>query len=175
MNKIKTSVRFGDKDYALVPERLKAFRETNPRAGVTTEPQYQADGSLIFKAEIITDLSDDTSARATGHARYSVNELNKPKSFEKLETVATGRALAMLGYLNDGQVATSEEMEEFENYQAEKHEQAILSASKALQDSKTIKDLAKSWNSLPATLKAELKTIKDECKNRLEGKSNENN
>lgn len=174
MNKIKASVKFGDKDYALVPERLKAFREANPRASVSTEPSYQVDGSLIFKATIITDLSDDTSSRATGHARYSTNELSKPKSFEKLETVATGRALANLGYLNDGQIATSEEMEEFENYQAEKH-QAILSASKALQDSKTIKDLAKSWNSLPATLKAELKTIKDECKNRLEGKSNENN
>ena len=81
----------------------------------------------------------------------------------------------MLGYLNDGQVATSEEMEEFESYKVEAHAKALAEATRALRYAKTIKDLAKSWNSLPATLKAELKTIKDECKNRLEGKSNENN
>lgn len=176
MNKIKTSVKFGDKDYALVPERLKVFRETNPRADVATEPIYQADGSLIFKATIIADLSDDTSARATGHAKYSVNELNKPKSFEKLETVATGRALAMLGYLNDGQVATTEEMEEFESYKVEAHAKALAEATRALRYAKTIKDLAKTWNTLPATVKAQLTIIKDDCKNKLEkGAKDENN
>lgn len=175
MNKIKSGVKFGDKDYALVPDRLKAFREANPRASIETEPMYQADGSLIFKATIITDLADSTSSRATGHARYSVEELKKPKAFEKLETVSSGRALAQLGYLNDGQIATSEEMEEFEAYQTEKLEQAILSASVVLQNAKTMKDLAKAWNGLPASLKQQLTTIKDECKAKLENKSNENN
>jgi len=63
----------------------------------------------------------------------------------------------------------------YEPYQTEKLEQAILSASVVLQNAKTIKDLAKAWNGLPASLKQQLTTIKDECKAKLENKSNENN
>lgn len=107
-------VKFGDKDYALVPDRLKKFREENIRASIETDHEFNPDGSVTFKATIIKDLSDAHSARATGTARYSENELKKPKAFEKLETVSVGRALANLGYLNDGQVATTEEMEEYE-------------------------------------------------------------
>jgi hypothetical protein len=109
----KKSVKLGDKDYALVPARLKQMREENPRASVDTEPTYNADGSITFKAIIIRDQSDPYSAKASGTARYTAEELKKPKQFEKLETVAIGRALAVLGYLNDGQIASTEEMEEF--------------------------------------------------------------
>lgn len=108
------SVKFGDKEYALVPDRLLKFRNENPRASITTEQTFNPDNSVTFTATIIKDLSDPNSARATGNARYSETELKKPKAFEKLETVSVGRALANLGYLNDGQVATTEEMEEFE-------------------------------------------------------------
>src|ERR1044072_2785517 len=110
------SIKFGDKDYSLVPERLKKMREENPRASIETEPTYNADGSVTFRATIIRDLADEHSARATGNARYTEIELKKPKAFEKLETVSVGRALANLGYLNDGQIATTEEMEEFEAF-----------------------------------------------------------
>lgn len=111
------SVKFGEKDYALVPDRLKKFREENPRASIETEHELQVDGSITFKATIVKDLADPNSARATGNARYTEVELKKPKAFEKLETVSVGRALANLGYLNDGQIATSEEMEEWEQAQ----------------------------------------------------------
>ena len=130
MSKIDT-INYQGKDYATVPARLKEFREKHPRAEVTTEPLFQEDGSLIFRARIQTDRSDPDSASATGHARYSSTELNKPKAFEKLETISVGRALAILGYLNDGQVATSEEMAEFENYQLEKIETAKDKVAKA--------------------------------------------
>ncbi len=123
------SVKFGEKDYALVPDRLKKFREENPRASIETEHELQVDGSITFKATIVKDLADPNSARATGNARYTEVELKKPKAFEKLETVSVGRALANLGYLNDGQIATSEEMEEWEAQQF----------GQALEDLKTAK------------------------------------
>lgn len=107
-------VKFGDKDYREVPDRLKQFREENPRASIETEPTYNPDESITFKATIVKDLADPHSARATGTARYTKNELAKAKQFEKLETISVGRALANIGYLNNGQVATSEEMEEYE-------------------------------------------------------------
>jgi pyridoxal/pyridoxine/pyridoxamine kinase len=128
---VKTSVKFGAKDYALVPDRIKQFREDNPRGSIVTDPTIGADGSVIFKATIIKDLSDEYSARATGSAHYNAVEIKKPKSFEKLETIATGRALAMLGYLNDGQVATTEEMAEFEQFKQDKFADALEKIKKA--------------------------------------------
>ncbi len=125
------SIKFGDKDYALVPDRLKAFREANPRASIETAESYNADGSITFKATIVKDLKDEHSARATGTARYTANELSKPKAFEKLETISVGRCLANMGYLNDGQIATTEEMEDFENAQLDKLMNAIEAIKQA--------------------------------------------
>lgn len=130
MSKVDT-IKYQGKDYATVPARLKEFREKNPRADVQTVPKFLDDGSLIFQATIVTDRSDEASARATGTARYTANEVSKPKAFEKLETISVGRALAMLGYLNNGEVATTEEMQEFEQYQHDKLETAIAAIKSA--------------------------------------------
>lgn len=100
-------------EYATVPQRLKQFRQDNPRSLVETKPEIQADGSIVFSAKIVSDKGKSNSAEATGHS-YGKN--TGDKAFEKLETVAVGRALALLGYLNNGQVATTEEMFEFEEY-----------------------------------------------------------
>lgn len=112
-------------EYALVPQRLKQFRQDNPRAIVDTDPVIQADGSLVFKARIVKDKNDPNSAEATGH---SFGKLTGDKAFEKLETVAVGRALSMMGYLNNGQIASTEEMEEFEEYKLEQLKESIQTA-----------------------------------------------
>ena len=125
------SIKFGDKDYALVPARLKKFREENPRADIDTEQIINADNSFTFRTRIIKDLADEYSARSTGTARYTEVEMKKPKAFEKLETISVGRALANLGYLNNGMVATTEEMEEFESYKQDKVESAVEQIKKA--------------------------------------------
>lgn len=127
----KDSIKFGDKDYALVPARLKKFRESNPRASIITAPTIHDDGSVTFQAKIVQDRADDYSAEATGTAHYDATEIKKAKAFEKLETISVGRALANIGYLNDGQVATTEEMEEFEQYRLSKVEDAIESIKTA--------------------------------------------
>lgn len=108
-------------EYATVPQRLKEFRSKNPRSLVETKPTLDG-ATLIFEARIVTDKADENSAEATGH---SYGELKGDKAFEKLETVAVGRALALLGYLNNGQIATTEEMEEFEAYKATQLEAVI--------------------------------------------------
>lgn len=130
MSKVDT-ISYQGKDYATVPARLKEFREKNPRAAISTEPRFLDDGSVVFRTQITQDRADEYSATATGTARYSATEVSKPKAFEKLETISIGRALAVLGYLNNGEVATSEEMEDFENYKLEKVEQAIEDIKKA--------------------------------------------
>lgn len=128
MSKLDT-IKYQGNDYATVPVRLKEFRQKHPRAGLTSTPTFGEDGSLTFKVEIIADRSDEYSATATGHAHYTAKEMANRKAFEKLETVATGRALSMLGYLNNGQVASTEEMLEFESYKLEKYESEIAGAT----------------------------------------------
>lgn len=124
--KVQT-IKLKGNEYATVPQRLKQFRETNPRSVVETKPTINADGSIVFSAKIVKDKKDPNSAEATGH---SFGKNAGEKAFEKLETVAVGRALALLGYLNNGQIATSEEMEEFEAFQLDNVKQDIQQATK---------------------------------------------
>ena len=110
MNKVKTTTIGGGAQYAKVSERLKQFRTDCPRASIITTPIPQEDGLVMFKAYILKDKADENSADATGHA---LQTKSGTKDFEKLETIAVGRALALLGYAADGDIASSEEMEEF--------------------------------------------------------------
>lgn len=128
------------REYATVPERLKEFRKLHNRALIETSYTKEEDGSVIFTTRILTDKSDTNSAEATGTAMYNAKEMQTPKAFEKLETISVGRALALLGYLNNGQVATSEEMEEFNAYRDEKIEEAVdmLKSAPTLDDLKEI-------------------------------------
>lgn len=121
MNKVKTISLKGN-DYATVPVRLKEFREQNPNADIDSEPHWNEDGSLDFRTRIIKDQKDPNSAKGTGWAHYSKTEVENPKAFEKLQTISKGRALADIGYLNNGEIATTEEMEEFNQYKEEQME-----------------------------------------------------
>lgn len=139
MSKVATIDLKGNQ-YATVPTRLKQFREDNPRSSVTTKPMFQDDGSVVFTATIIKDKADEHSAEATGH---SYGKLSGDKAFEKLETIATGRALALLGYLNNGQVATTEEMAEFEQYKQDQLENALAEIKNATKRDEFAEILAK--------------------------------
>lgn len=119
--KMKT-IDLQGKQYAQVKDRVKEFRQDNPSGLIETTPTIQADGQILFKARILKDKSDETSAEASGHA---MGKSGTAKAFEKLETIAVGRALALLGYASDGEIASSEEMEEFMMHKVEKRQDAI--------------------------------------------------
>jgi len=165
MKKTKTMDLKG-KAYAQVKDRLKEFREANTRASIDTAPTIQADGSLTFKAYILTDKADLTSADATGHARGTGK--GGEKEFEKLETIAVGRALALLGYATDGEIASSDEMEEFEAFKAEGVKKQIKDAETALKATKSLAALSKVWANLPIEVKKELGALKDQLKAKYE-------
>lgn len=116
MNKAQT-MKLGTADYAKVSERVKLFREECPQGSIETVGDIK-DGYIIFRTTVIKDLSNEFSARATGTAMQKVD--GKQKEFEKTETISVGRALAMLGYLASGDVASSEEMEEFIDFKEAK-------------------------------------------------------
>lgn len=163
MSKTKT-IDLKGKQYAQVKDRLQEFRKANPAALIETLPTFQEDGVVLFKARILTDKANPNSAEASGHAFGNVGK--GEKSFEKLETIAVGRALALLGYASDGEIASSEEMEEFLAQKEEKRKELILSATEKLTATKTLASLSKVWAALPVEAKTELAKLKDELKAR---------
>lgn len=139
MTKIKTITLQG-KEYAQVKDRLAEFREQCPNGLIETNPTIQADGNVIFKARILKDKSDENSAEATGHAMG----MNKGvKAFEKLETIAVGRALALLGFATNGDIASSEEMEEFMEYKKTQKEEVVFDLMSKVDEITSIEELRK--------------------------------
>ena len=129
MKKAKT-INLKGKDYATVPERLRLFREDCPYGLVETEPTITGK-TVMFKVRVLKDKSNENSAEATGHA---IGEMKGDKAFEKLETVALGRALANLGYLASGEIASFEEMEDF-------YEQKLVKAMETISNINTLEEL----------------------------------
>ena len=138
MNKTVSTIKVGgNADYAKVAERIKAFREDCPNGAIITEPKVEGE-TVMFKATVTKDLSNDKSATATGHA---IGDKKKAKDFEKIESIAVGRALAMLGYLASGEIASSEEMEGYQEYVDEKKQDELLQFQADIAEIKTIEDL----------------------------------
>lgn len=161
MSRVKTMTLQGN-DYAKVADRLKAFREDCPNGQIKTEPKFLDDGQLMFTATVIKDKSKaDESAEATGHA---LGKNTGQKAFEKLETVAIGRALATLGYLMSGEIASSEEMEDFYEFQRQKVETAVAQ----LKSAETLDELKATFMGLGALMaEKDVITAKDKRKAEL--------
>ena len=202
VGRIKTVKIGGGIDYAKVADRIKIFWEENPNGKIDTEREDISDNKVRFIARIwrdskvILDLAtvgtDVNIIKLTANAMASADATKKgDKENEKLETVAVGRALAMLGYLASGEVASREEMEQFEAYKADLFQDEIDKTIEKMKKAKTIDELRKFYVSLSAELRTnqEILSIKDELKKKLteklpvkkniktedKGKNNENN
>ena len=128
-------------NYAKVADRIKEFREECPNGIIETVPNFKDDGVVYFSCRILKDKANTNSGEATGN---SFGKVDNDKVFEKLETIAVGRALAMLGYMSSGEVASSEEMEEFNAYRDSKIEDAIFEMGTI----ETLEELKKYYMSL---------------------------
>jgi len=89
--------------YAKVAARSAEFHADNKECSIQTTCEFK-EGFALFSAKVETK-----KGIFTGH---SMGKVGQQKAFEKLETIAVGRALAFAGYLADGEIATYEEMED---------------------------------------------------------------
>lgn len=149
------------KAYAQVKDRLKEFRKECVHGLIETLPTIQPDGQILFKARILKDKTDPGSPEASGHA---LGKNTGDKAFEKLETIAVGRALALLGYAADGEIASSEEMEEFMAHKEAQQKKLVATMKKRLEGATNLKELQAAWSSIPGDLKADLQGVKDKMK-----------
>lgn len=160
MRKTET-MKLGSADYSKVKTRIKEFRQDNPNGDIVTEPTI-TDTHIIFKAYILKDKANPSSASATGHSMGEINgEKKKEKVFEKQESIAVGRALALLGYGADGEIASSEEMEEFQAHKQEQLAEQIMEVTEAIGNCGTENELQKYW----ASLSGETKKLANDAKN----------
>ena len=96
------------KQYVMVNERIKHFRENYRGGSIMTELIKDDGESCLFKATIIVE----DKVRATGFAR-EVNGssfINKTSYIENCETSAIGRALGVFGIGIDTSIASYEEV-----------------------------------------------------------------
>lgn len=149
-------------NYAKVADRLSEFRSANPRSKISVKFAYDEAGNLTHHAYIWKDKTDFyellksgisakealESADAEGSSLMYADKVKAEKGFEKNETIAIGRALAILGYSSSGDIASSEEMEEFEDFKRQKKEDAKADAIEKITKAKTMKDLLAVWKSL---------------------------
>ena len=170
-------------DYAKVADRLNAFRTENPRSKISVKFSYDESGNLTHTARLWKDKTeyyemlkagvkaDDAleSCEAEGSSFMEVSRLKLEKGFEKNETIAIGRALAILGYAGSGEVASSEEMEEFEDWKSQKTEEERAKVLESITNTKDIKSLLAIWKSLTKEqqLDKEIQARKDAKKGEL--------
>ena len=162
MKQVKTTKIKGNVDYAKVADRLLEFRSQNPRSKISIKYSYDEAGNLTHTARIWKDKTEcyellkagvnaeaiAESADAEASAFMFAEQLKKEKGFEKNESIAVGRALAILGYAVSGEIASSEEMEEFEDWKNQQAEESRAKVLESISNAKSIDELLAIWKSL---------------------------
>ena len=127
------------KEYAEVPQRVKAFRMLYPNGSLTSEIISLENGVVIMKA---TACDENGQILGTGHAYEKEGNgfINKTSYIENCETSAWGRALAACGIIggNEGAAGSIASMEEVMN--AKKQQKMMSEDEKKAQLKKLLQD-----------------------------------
>jgi len=112
--KLKT-IDIKGKEYVLINERIRYFRETYEDGQILTEILSNENGVCLFKATVVIN----GKIVATGHAQEKEGStfINKTSYIENAETSAIGRALGIAGIGIDTSIATYEEVKNAINNQ----------------------------------------------------------
>lgn len=182
-------------EYTGVGERVMSFREDYPNSKNVTRYEEKENGEVVFKvylwkdkketiellkaaikanmgkeqAEELILLSADSEASSRGNVKTK-------KDYEKQETIALGRALAYFGYSGNGQIASTEEMNEFLSYKDDKLEDSIIDAVEYIEESNDMKELQSRFLELPREVKSDVRVqeAKDSMKDKFSKKEAKN-
>ena len=129
-NESLSKIPFKGKAYAMVNERVKAFRQIAPMGEINTTIVSLEDGVVTM----CTEIKLDGIVLATGFAqeKETSSYINKTSFIENCETSAVGRALGFLGIGIDDSMASADELanaltqQEANKSKISKKEQEIL-------------------------------------------------
>ena len=107
--KLKT-VNIQGKDYVMVVDRLKHFRETyQHKYSLVTSVLEKTNTTILIQASIIEKESGFTVATGLAFEEAASNFINKGSYVENAETSAWGRALGCFGIGLDNNISSYEE------------------------------------------------------------------
>lgn len=108
-NKLIKTIDVKGKEYAEVPQRIKAFRSLFPNGAIETSIISNDNQMVVMKATV---RDEEGHVLGEGHAyeKESSSFINKTSYIENCETSAVGRALGMCGFGIDTSVASYEEV-----------------------------------------------------------------
>lgn len=123
IQKANETLKFSDikgKNYAEVPQRVKAFRMLYPQGFIITEMVSNENGVCVFKAS--AGYYDEnggayTLGTGTAYEKEGSSYINKTSYIENCETSAVGRALGFLNIGSDTSIASYEEVQNAINNQ----------------------------------------------------------
>ena len=97
------------KEYAEVPQRVKAFRMLHPNGTIDTQIVSHENGVVVIKATV---ADEGGNILGTGHAyeKEGSSFINKESYIENCETSAVGRALGFVGLGIDTSICSAEEL-----------------------------------------------------------------
>lgn len=187
---VQTTKISGGADYAKVADRMLEFRKDWPRSKSMTDHEEirNEEGKVVevkFYCWLWKDKKDydemvksgvtdidvlRSTADADGAAKAAASVLEQPKAFEKHQSVATGRALAYLGYAASGEIASFEEMELYEEEKNERLRQYVEDQMILFENAKTLDELKDLWIACTAKANKDLVAAKDKRKLELEAK-----
>lgn len=134
-NKSINTTPIHGKQYAEVPQRVKAFRMLFPMGSITTEIIKLEDG-VVFMRATASDENGRVLATGTAYEKEASSMINKTSFIENCETSAVGRCLSFLGLGIDVSIASAEEVTNAINAQ-----EAIEGKSKKKEEPKEEKEV----------------------------------
>lgn len=108
-NKALETIPLKGKNYAMVVERVKAFRTMVPDGCIETDILSMENGIVTMKAKVY-DENGKLLATGLAQEKETSSYVNKTSYIENCETSAVGRALGMLGIGIDDSMASAEEL-----------------------------------------------------------------
>ncbi len=108
-NKALETIPLKGKNYAMVVERVKAFRTMVPNGCIETDILSMENGIVTMKAKVY-DENGKLLATGLAQEKETSSFVNKTSYIENCETSAVGRALGMLGIGIDDSMASAEEL-----------------------------------------------------------------
>ncbi len=169
-------------DYAKVTDRLEAFRVNHPNSKILTSYKNE-NNKTVFKAFLWRDKTELVQSLVNGVSKELIyltadaeataqKTITNDKDFEKLETMAIGRALSNLGYSSTGTIAESM-VSELDKYKDELYQDSVDSTIDGLQNCKTLDELKSNYQALNPVLRIDktIKVITEEIKKKLNVKA----
>ena len=148
------------KDYAEVPQRVKAFRSLYPQGTITTDIVSVENGLCIIHATVSVD--GVVLGEGTAYEKEGSSFINTTSYIENCETSAVGRALGFAGFGIDVSIASYEEVMNAKQQQKDMEEQHFEPPKKTKAKKEEVpsgEDIKKMLNKSQVELAADLKKL----------------